>query len=652
LTHTSMKVSIIIVSYNVKYFLDQCIASIYQSDFKDEIEIVVVDNASSDKSVSFIKEKHPKVRVLENTENVGFSKANNQGVAAATGDYLLILNPDTIISTDTLTCCLDFYMARQDAGIVGVRMYDGSGAYLPESKRGFPTPFVSFCKLFGLSQLFSRSKIFNRYYLGHLDPEFSHEVDILTGAFMFMKKNTFLEIGGFDEDYFMYGEDIDLSYRVQQVGHQNYYLPATSIIHYKGESTRKMSFDYVKRFYEAMIIFAKKHTSGTKVVAYTLAIKSAIYLNAFLTFLAGLANKVLKPLRDAIIFGGAFYVVKEIWESYYFENENYFLDLVIYRNVPIYVGCLIVIFLLLGKYHKNYQLWRSIKILSIGLFLLLAFYSLLPSDFRFSRAVLVIGGLLGAALVILFDSLSDHYLNSGLTTLTKTAVVSDPDRADQLLALLDRRPQSKLVGFIFNGQGKYKEDDYIGDLENIESICRFYRIDEIIFDQRMINTSDIMSVMTTLDHACQYKIYTSDTGSVVGSYSKQFQGQIDTFDIEYSISSPYNRFIKRIGDISLSLLTITLCWVLWPMNSFKLSYFKNTGFVLLGYKSWVGYIDHMNHHTLLPKIKSSVLAHAHLASIKNMNENQIINMNFIYAREYDLWIDLKAFLGQLNKLSL
>ncbi|MFH1937874.1 MAG: glycosyltransferase family 2 protein, partial [Bacteroidota bacterium] len=239
-----MQLSIIIVNYNVKYFVEQCIHSIQNAVNGLTAEIFVVDNNSVDGSVRMIREKFPEVHLIENKDNKGFSKANNQAIRKAKGEYILLLNPDTILEDDTLTKCVSFMEGHPDAGGLGVKMIDGKGKFLPESKRGLPSPSVAFFKMFGFSSLFPKSKLFNKYHLGYLDKDKTHEVDILAGAFMMLRKKVLDEIGLLDEEFFMYGEDIDLSYRITKAGYKNYYFPSTRIIHYKGESTKKSSVNY------------------------------------------------------------------------------------------------------------------------------------------------------------------------------------------------------------------------------------------------------------------------------------------------------------------------------------------------------------------------------------------------------------------------
>jgi GT2 family glycosyltransferase len=250
-----MQLSVIILNYNVRYFLEQCVRSVEKAIANLDAEIIVVDNNSADDSCAMIREKFPDVILIENKENSGFPKGNNIGVGIAKGEYLCILNPDTVVAEDTFEKVLGFAKSKQDLGIVGCKLIDGTGKFLPESKRGIPTPFVAFTKVVGLYKL---SKSFGKYYASHLTENQTGKVEILVGAFMLMKKQTYLEVGGFDENCFMYSDDIDLSYMVLKTGKSNYYFHETSVIHYKGESTLRDGL-YMKRFREAMDFFYKKH---------------------------------------------------------------------------------------------------------------------------------------------------------------------------------------------------------------------------------------------------------------------------------------------------------------------------------------------------------------------------------------------------------
>jgi len=247
-----MKLSIVIVNYNVRHFLELCLRSVRTACVKIDSEIIVVDNFSTDDSCLMVKELFPEVGLIENKENIGFSKANNQGVNLAKGEYVLILNPDTVVSENGFLEILEFADSKDDLGALGVQLIDGTGAFLPESKRGVPKLSASLFKILG----FSNTK--GSYYANHIKQEDESVVDILVGAFMLMKKTVYESIGGFDEQFFMYGEDVDLSYRLIKSGYKNYYLGSTKIIHFKGESTRK-DLRYLRHFHKAMEIFHKKH---------------------------------------------------------------------------------------------------------------------------------------------------------------------------------------------------------------------------------------------------------------------------------------------------------------------------------------------------------------------------------------------------------
>jgi N-acetylglucosaminyl-diphospho-decaprenol L-rhamnosyltransferase len=257
IVNLNLLLSIIIVSYNVRFFLEQCLFSVQKAVVGMTAEVIVIDNNSPDKTVEYLQSKFPAVIFISNKENVGYARANNQGWQHASGQYILFLNPDTIVSEDSLQQSLEL-LKDEHAGAIGIHMVDGSGRFLPESKRGFPTPATSFYKLSGLAALFPHSATFSRYYLGHLSEDSNHEADVLAGAYMMLKRSLLEMLGGFDEQFFMYGEDVDLCYRVQKAGYKNMYLATTSIIHFKGESTKK-DLKYVRLFYKAMSIFVKKH---------------------------------------------------------------------------------------------------------------------------------------------------------------------------------------------------------------------------------------------------------------------------------------------------------------------------------------------------------------------------------------------------------
>ncbi len=348
-----MKLSVIIVNYNVKFFLEQCLRSVYKALEGIASEVIVVDNNSVDSSCQMIKNFFPDVILIENFQNVGYAKANNQAIKIAKGEYILLLNPDTIVQEDTFYKCIEFMDNTPDAGALGVKMIDGKGNFLPESKRSLPRPWVAFYKIFGLSSLFPRSKIFGQYHLSYLDKNEINKVEVLCGAFMFIRKEALDKAGLLDENFFMYGEDIDLSYRIILAGYNNYYFPKTTIIHYKGESTKKGSLNYVVMFYNAMIIFAKKYFSSSKYKIFSFLIHSAIYFRAFISALKRAFLKIILPLTDFIVIYLGYLFLKPFSESIKFEGGIHYPPLFINFIVPSYIFVWITALFFCGAYDKT-----------------------------------------------------------------------------------------------------------------------------------------------------------------------------------------------------------------------------------------------------------------------------------------------------------
>lgn len=297
----ALKLSVIIVNYNVKYYLDQCIRSVLRAfeEMNTPAEIIVVDNHSADGSVDYLEQHYPQklfpmVRFVRSAHNLGFARANNIAIRQSRGEYVLLLNPDTIVGEDVLKASVDFMDVHEDAGAVGVRMLGAQGRRAMESRRGLPTPMVSFFKMLGFCNRWPHHRLFGKYYMGYLPWDEPSQIEVVSGAYCMLRRKALDEVGLLDEDFFMYGEDIDLSYRVLKGGYHNYYLPV-DILHYKGESTQKSSFRYVHVFYEAMLIFFRKHYSGMTFLL-SLPIKTAIYAKALMALVGMLSDRMRKSL--------------------------------------------------------------------------------------------------------------------------------------------------------------------------------------------------------------------------------------------------------------------------------------------------------------------------------------------------------------------
>ena len=309
------KLTVVIVNYNVKYYVEQCIHSVLRATDGLDVEVSVVDNHSHDGSVDYLRKRFPGISIIESNHNLGFSRANNVAIRQTESEYVLMLNPDTIVSEDSICESVRFLDAHPKAGAVGVKMLNSNGIKAKESRRGIPTPLTAFYKMCGLCARYPRHPKYGKYYMGYLPWDKPSEIEVISGAYFMVRRSALMEVGMLDEDYFMYGEDIDLSYRLLQEGWRNWYLPV-SILHYKGESTQKSSFRYVHVFYDAMLIFLRKHF-GYLGFWITIPVKAAIYFKAFLE----LVTMFFRYLRKVLGFAS---LRRKDYPAYYFigRKEN------------------------------------------------------------------------------------------------------------------------------------------------------------------------------------------------------------------------------------------------------------------------------------------------------------------------------------------
>lgn len=635
-----MKLSVIIVNYNVKYFLEQALLSVGRASRGLEVETWVVDNNSVDDSVRMVQEKFPEVHLIQNQDNPGFSIANNQAIRQSKGEYVLLLNPDTVVEEDTFEKCIKFMDAHPEAGGLGVRMIDGSGAFLPESKRGFPSPWVAFCKTVGLSRLFPKSRLFNRYHLGYLDEMETNEVEVLAGAFMFMRRSVLDEVGLLDEAFFMYGEDIDLSYRIIQGGYKNYYLPETSIIHYKGESTKKGSLNYVRAFYNAMIIFARKHFTGNKAALFVLMLQIAIYLRAGLTVVSNFLSRAYLPLLDGLVIYTGLFFLKDFWGAYHFQDPDYYSSSILYVNFPLYVGIWLLSIFFNGGYDERYRLRRLVRGVMLGTLVLLAVYGLLEQEYRNSRALLLLGALwaltatLGVRMLMHFAAFRHLRIGEeGEMPIVIVGTIEESERVQQLLHKAEvHRP---VVGTVAPANAPHDQTIYLSRLEQLEEVVHIYNIREVIFCSRDVPTQAVMQWMSRLGPAVNYKIVPRESMSIIGSSSKNTAGELYTIDIRYNIVQSMSQRNKRLFDISFALfLLLTL-----PLQAIlvrrPLGLLRNSLWVLIGRYSWVGYAATDKEDVSLPAIRKGILSPLDGLRIHEVDQPTRQRLNFFYAKDYN-----------------
>ncbi|MDO8365538.1 MAG: glycosyltransferase [Saprospiraceae bacterium] len=645
-----MRLSIVIVNYNVRHFLEQALGSVRRAMQGIEGEVWVVDNNSADDSVRMVRERFPEVKLIPNTDNPGFAVANNQAIRQSAGEYVLLLNPDTLVEEDTFRKCLTFMDEHPDAGALGCKLLDGSGKFLPESKRGFPTPWVAFCKTFGLSTLFPRSPSFNRYHLGHLPENETNEVDVLAGCFMFLRKTALDKSGLLDEVFFMYGEDIDLSYRIQKAGFKNYYFPETKIIHYKGESTKKGTLNYVRTFYLAMIIFARKHFSGRRAGLFVMMLQAAIWFRAGLTLFRNFLGKTWLPALDALAIYFGLVLLKNFWASYYYHDPTWFKTNVLWFNFPLYILIWLGTVWLSGGYDTRYNLTRLLRGLGLGTLVLSAVYGFLDLDYRPSRALVLMGAAwavfatIGIRLVTHFWEFGNFRL--GRSKVKNLLVVGSENECARVLGLLNRvgAAGKNFIGRVDpspspNGGGNAEQ---LGNVAQLHELVRIYGANEIIFCSKDIGSQEIMANMAQIGPSVSYKIVPEESLSIIGSSSKDEPGELYTIDIRYNIAQPSHRRDKRLIDLCICLgLMISLPgWLLFSGKRGML--IKNWGAVLLGQKTWVGYAPNIQNASL-PALRTGVFSPVDALKDLKVNEETAARLNFFFAKDWEVERDLAVF---------
>ncbi len=516
-----MKISVVIVNYNVRNFLEQCLHSVFEACKGIDHEVFVVDNHSLDGSQAMVKSTFPEARLIENKKNLGFSKANNLALKMAQGQYQLVLNPDTLLEENTLRKCIDFMDAHPEAGALGVKMIDGRGKFLPESKRSLPTPATAFYKMFGLAALFPRSKRFGKYHLGYLPENGIHQVEVLSGAFMFLRKEALNKAGLFDEDYFMYGEDIDLSYRLLKHGYKNYYFPGTTIIHYKGESTKKSSINYVKTFYGAMLVFIRKHFAHKENSLFYLLIKLAVYLRGFISVSKRLGARCFLPVTDALLIYTGLLAMTLLWENIRFSGEYFYPPLLKQVIFPFYVALWMTGLFLAGAYLRSSNLRNSILGILFGTAAILILYSLLPIHLRFSRALILLGtasSMVATALSRVTASLlriSEFYLFQ--QPVARIVFVGYPQDSSRALSILDSIGQPYVFAGNAYDKKKAPEPGWLGNMADLEEIIAINRVNEIIFSSGNLGLSQIIECMNQLNKKnIRFRILSADGKTIMG----------------------------------------------------------------------------------------------------------------------------------------
>lgn len=655
-----MDLSIIIVNYNVKEFLQNLIHSIEKASINLKKEIIVIDNASDDGSVEFIKDKFPDIKLISNNSNLGFGKANNIGLKQATGNYILILNPDTIVAEDTIEKMIKFFESNENIGLAGCKILNPDGTLQLACRRSFPGPWTSFTKVTGLSSLFPNSKIFARYNLTYLDENQTYEVDAISGSFMMMRKEVYEKVGGFDEQFFMYGEDLDLCYRIQKEGYKVYYNHSTQIIHYKGESTKRSSLDETKVFYSAMHLFVKKHLSSSFLVE--LILRSAIAVRSFIAFIAVRKIILLSVIIDFLLFDLCLFAAEKIYHSLSTWNGFPNFAIPIVYTVPAFIQ--ILVSFAIGNYKKDrLSVSRNIiaTLISLPILTSLTFFF---KDFAFSRAIVLITYTFLFIALSLWRIIFKLIFNFGLIEdelrPKRTIIVGLDDSAIQIgkkirLKKTDRRSIVGLIAFSSKNIGdKIENFEVIGTDQNIKRVLRENNINEVIFSSKEISYNKMMEIVSKCSNEnVEFKIVGSNLDFIVGKTAVTMLDDMPVIELNYNIVQSQHRFLKTLLDYSIVIPSLIL---IYPFIFFKSKLIRRqtdfTRFLLDFPKVF------LRSFSLVGPQNDGLNAGSYLGKpgltgywyIENGNTEELEKLNFYYAKNQNIWLDLEILAKSLNKM--
>lgn len=585
MTEARPRISVVIVSYNVKAYLQQALHSLQRALQGISHEIFVVDNASVDGTVPMLRRRFPDVIVIENQENVGFGRANNQALARARGEFVVMINPDTVVQEDTFRKLLEFFEQTPDAAAATCKIINPDGSFSVDCRHAIPTPMVAFWKVTGLSRLFPHSKIFGQYNLTYLDPDETYPVPAVSGSFMMVKRQVLEEVGFFDERFFMYCEDIDLCYRINLKGYKIYYVPTTQIIHYKGESTKKNNLDYVITFNRALYQFFQKYYASSYGFLIRWTIVLGIVLRGVFIFLRNFFREHFPILLDTLILNLvvllSFVVRMEIKDHFSWEG--------VVKDYWIIHLLSTVLFLASSFYLQVYPRHRlsvqAIVKANLMTFVLLASITFFFKQFAYSRLVVLAAALFSPLGMILWRAvLKRHYRGEreawGKDLFSKPTVVvgAGPETVQLYHKIRELHDLSyELVGAVVPEQGGEVLEEaripVLGTLANLPRLIPMYGIRQVIFASEKLSYEQILKTMSSVrTPRVEFKIAPSSMEVVIGkSYIERLE-DYPLLEVEYALGNPLNRFLKRVLDVSVSglyllvLAPVALPGLIWRWN--------------------------------------------------------------------------------------
>jgi O-antigen biosynthesis protein len=661
--HPRPRVSVVIVNYNVRDFLHHAIVSLTKALKGISSEILVVDNASDDGSVEMVKRTFPRVRLFASPINLGFAKGNNLALRQARGEYLLLINPDTLVQEDTIGRMVDFFEGHPDVGLAGCKILNPDGSFQLPCRRSFPTPWVAFTKMTGLSRLFPRSRLFGRYNLTYLSPDETYEIDAVSGSFMMLRKSVYDEVGGLDEDFFMYGEDLDWCYRIQKSGWKIYYVHSTQIVHYKGESTRRSDIDEIRTFYRAMHLFVQKHFKRS--VTFQLFLRLGITLSSWLAILRDFFRPFAVAVFDIVLLNVGLLAAEYSWKGVLFSYPAY-----AYPIVFIVPALIVVTSLYAAGVYTDRKMSVSRTVIGVSVsYILIAALVAFFKDYAFSRMVIVLSGAI-SLIVLPGWRLLPRMFGSGsaggrrFLLGRRTLVVGTDRSARELVRKIRARIGHgyQVLGFIDATQrhvGKSIDGlPVVGSLENVGKVIHEMGASDVIFSTEKLSYSDILSVMgRTGARTVTFHLVPSTLEVIIGKASVDSLNDIPLVQLTYNIEKPWNRFVKRLLDVAVSLLLLISVYPFVYFSRAAVSgrrprLIRELPSVLRGQKSLVGPPETPVGRTAaaghgdrqLHLGKPGLTGLVQLQDDRHLNPGEIEQYNLYYARNQSFLLDVEILI--------
>ena len=654
-------VSIIIVNYNVRDFLHHALVSLQKAMKGIRGEIIVVDNASDDGSIEMVRRRFPKVQLIVSKVNLGFAKANNVGLKRARGKFLLLINPDTLVQEDTLRVMVNFFQENLDVGLAGCKVLNPDGTFQLACRRSFPRPWVAFSKMIGLSSLFPNSRLLGRYNLTYLSPDETYELDAVSGSFMMVRREAYEQVGGLDEEFFMYGEDLDWCYRIQQAGWKNYYVHSTQIIHYKGESTKRSNLDEIRTFYQAMHLFVQKHFSSSKLFAFL--IRAAISVSSRLAMIKAFLRPLAVAAVDIALVDLAILLAELTWFGTMFRVPSYAYPMVYTVPSVIVVAGLYSA----GVYtHRRMSVSRSM-VSTVVSFIVISALVFFFKDYGFSRGVTIISGILSTVFLpgwrLLLRVLGRSSSEGRRSILgRRTLIVGTDKSAQELLRRLRSRVSDgyDVLGFIDVNRKRIGEDlaglPIVGSTENIGKVIKDMKVSDVIFSTQTLLYADILAVIgRTHAQSVNFHLVPNTMEVIIGKGSVDSLDELPLVQITYNIEKATNRTLKRLFDICVSVVLLISIYPFLYLK--KVSTGKiPSGFilripkVLAGNFSFVGPPGNStatsgpNRHSALFLGKPGLTGLIQLQGSRVLEDQDKEQYNLYYAKNQSLALDVEILL--------